>query len=178
VLTRLQLPATVFLVSRTLSDTGHPVDWIHTPPPWETTTLSVDQVLEMQESGIAFESHSSTHTDLDRLSHAECLTDLRESRDHLETVLGRPVRLLAYPRGRHAPHVRDAARRAGYTHAFALPEGPEPHGPYSLPRVGIYRGNDVGNLRVKLAPGYLALRTGRAFDGVRRTRRALTGKRR
>ena len=93
-------------------------------------------------------------------------------------MLGRPVRLLAYPRGRHAPHVRDAARKAGYTHAFALPEGPEPAGPYSLPRVGIYRDNGVRDLRLKVTPGYLALRTGRPYQTVRRARRAVVGGRR
>jgi peptidoglycan/xylan/chitin deacetylase (PgdA/CDA1 family) len=127
---------------------------------------------------VAFESHSSTHADLTRLSYAECLADLRESREHLESVLGRPVRLLAYPRGRHAPHVRDAAREAGYTHAFALPEGPEPAGPYALPRVGIYRDNGVRDLRLKVTPAYLALRTGRPYHTVRRARRALVGGRR
>lgn len=177
-LARLRLPATVFVVTRTLSKAGQEVDWIDTPPPWETRTLTVDQVLEMQQDGVAFESHSSTHADLTRLSHAECLADLRESREQLETVLGRPVRLLAYPRGRHSPHVRDAARKAGYTHAFALPEGPEAVGPYSLPRVGVYRGNDVRNLRVKVTPGYLAVRTGRTLQGVRRAKRAVAGLRR
>ena len=178
VLTRLRLPATVFVVARTLTEAGKVVDWIDTPPPYETTTLSVDQVLAMQEAGVAFESHSSVHADLTRLSHAECLADLRDSREHLEAVLGRPVRLLAYPRGRHAPHVRDAARRAGYTHAFALPEGPEPVGPFALPRVGLYRANGVRHLRVKVAPGYLAARTGRPYAAARRASSTLAGVRR
>jgi peptidoglycan/xylan/chitin deacetylase (PgdA/CDA1 family) len=172
-----RLPATVFLVAQTLTDRGRPVDWIDTPPPFETRTLSVDQVLEMQDAGIAFESHSWSHADLTQLSHAECLADLRESRELLESVLGRPVRLLAYPRGRHAPHVRDAAAKAGYTHAFALPVGPEPVGRYALPRVGVYRGNGVPALRVKTARLYLPLRTGRAYQAARRLADTATGAR-
>jgi peptidoglycan/xylan/chitin deacetylase (PgdA/CDA1 family) len=174
-LARLRLPATVFLVARTLTDDGQEVDWIDTPPPYETRTLTVDQVLEMQQDGVAFESHSSTHADLTRLTHAECVADLRDSREQLETVLGRPVRMLAYPKGRHTAHVRDAAKRAGYSHAFALPEGREPVGPYSLPRVGLYRGNGTRGLRVKTTPGYLAVRTGRTFRVATRVRRALAG---
>ena len=177
-LARLRLPATVFLVAQTLTEAGREVDWIRTPAPYETRTLTVDQVLEMQQDGVTFESHSWRHADLPELSHAECLTDLRDSRELLETTLGRPVRLLAYPRGLHAPHVRDAAKKAGYTHAFALPEGPEPRGPYSLPRVGIYRGNGLRDLRLKVTPGYLEVRTGRGFQAVRRAARALTGGRR
>ena len=67
--------ATVFLVARTLSEAGKEVDWIDTPPPYETRTLTIDQVLEMQQDGVTFESHSATHADLTRLSHAECLAD-------------------------------------------------------------------------------------------------------
>lgn len=178
VLARHGLPATVFLVAQTLAEGGHDVDWIDTPPPYETRTLTADQVAEMQQQGVGFASHSSTHADLTRLSYAECLADLRDSRDLLESVLGRPVRLLAYPRGRHAPHVRAAAEKAGYSHAFALPEGPEPVGSFSLPRVGIYRGNGVRGLRVKAADPYLRVRTGRAFGVARRLTGAAAGVRR
>lgn len=178
VLARHRLRATVFLVAQTLTGSGQAVDWIDTPPPHESETLTVDQVLEMQQDGVDFESHSNTHADLTRLSYAECLADLRESRDVLESVLQRPVRLLAYPRGRHAPHVRAAAQAAGYSHAFALPEGPETRGSHALPRVGLYRGNGVGVLRVKTASPYLPVRTGPAFQLVRRAKGAVTGLRR
>ena len=58
-LARPSLPATVFLVARTLTEAGQGVDWIDTPPPYESRTLTVDQVLEMQHDGVTFESHSS-----------------------------------------------------------------------------------------------------------------------
>lgn len=178
ILARYRLPATVFLVAQTLTEAGQEVDWIDTSPPYETTTLTVDQVREMQQDGVVFESHSNTHADLTQLTHAECLADLRESRELLESVLRRPVRRLAYPRGRHAPHVRDAAKRAGYSHAFALPEGPEQVGAFSLPRVGIYRGNAVRHLRLKSARYYLALRTGPGFQAARLVRQTMGGDRR
>lgn len=177
ILVRHRLPATVFLVAQTLTSAGQEVDWIDTPPPYESRTLDLDQVREMQQAGVAFASHSWSHTDLTQLSYAECLTDLRDSRELLESVLDRPVRLLAYPRGRHSAHVRAAARDAGYSHAFALPEGPEPVGSHSLPRVGLYRGNDVGTLRIKVARPYLPVRTGRVLRAVRRTVGAVAGAR-
>lgn len=178
VLARLRLPATVFLVAQTLTEEGRDVDWIDTPPPWETRTLTLEQVLEMQQDGVTFESHSYRHTDLTQLTYEECLADLRDSRELLESLLGRRVGMLAYPRGRHAPHVRAAAERAGYSHAFALPEGPEPVGDYSLPRVGLYRGNGVRSMRVKLSRPYLPLRTGAAYQVARGAKRTLTGGRR
>ena len=175
VLARHRLPATVFLVAQTLTEAGQDVDWIDTPPPYETETLTVEQVRAMQDESVSFESHSNTHADLTQLSYAECLADLRDSRELLEDVLGRPVRLLAYPRGRHAPHVRAAAKQAGYSHAFALPEGPESVDDYALPRVGLYRSNGVRGLRVKAAGPYLPLRTGRAFQLARRAGSTVAG---
>lgn len=176
VLTRHQLPATVFLVAQTLTDEGQTVDWVDTPPDRPLTTLSRDQVLEMQDQGVDFQSHSYAHLDLTTLSFDDCVRDLRQSKDLLETLLGRPVPLLAYPRGRHDAGVQAAAARAGYTSAFTLPEGPERPGPYSIPRVGIYRGNSMRNVRIKSSRPYLGLRTGRGYEAVRRVRRTVAGR--
>ena len=174
-LTRHRLPATVFLVAQTLTAGGQPVDWVDTPPDHEMSTLTLDQVLEMQSAGIDFQSHSYAHLDLTRLSFDECVRDLQTSRELLESLLGRPVPLLAYPRGRHNDEVRAAAKKAGYTSAFSLPEGREQPGPYAIPRVGLYRGNDVRNLRVKSARAYLPVRTGAAYQLARQLRNVAKG---
>lgn len=169
VLRRLGLPATVFLVAQTLTPAGQAVDWVDDDPPTEGLhTLTIEQVREMQEAGVDFASHSWSHTDLRELGYDACVRDLRDSRELLETVLGHPVRLLAYPRGLHDDVVRAAAERAGYSYAFTLPEGREPVGRYAVPRVGLYRGNGVAALRVKSTPSYLSLRTAPAYDTARR----------
>jgi peptidoglycan/xylan/chitin deacetylase (PgdA/CDA1 family) len=160
VLRRNQLPWTVFLVAQTLTEQGQQVDWVDTPPPLPRTlsTLTREQVLEMQEFGVDFQSHSFAHLDLPDLGFDECVADLRDSRELLSDLLGRRVTQLAYPRGRHTEQVRRAAAAAGYDHAFALPEQAEPVGPFSVPRVGIYRGNSLRALRIKTARPYLRLR--------------------
>lgn len=163
VLARYRLPATVFLVANTLTGSGQRVDWVDTPPAHELSTLTLGQIREMQASGIRFESHSKAHADLTGLSFEACVRDLAESREVLEDVLGHPVRLLAYPRGRHNAAVRRAARRAGYTNAFTLPERRETAGPFAVPRVGVYRRNSVRVLGVKSGQHYLDLRTGGAY---------------
>ncbi|MBA2561060.1 MAG: polysaccharide deacetylase family protein, partial [Propionibacteriales bacterium] len=172
VITRYRLPATVFLVAQTLTKAGKPVDWVDTPPDHELTTLDEEQVLEMQSAGVSFQSHSYAHADLTQLSFDDCVRDLRDSRELLESVLGQSVQMLAYPKSRHHEGVRAAASRAGYTHAFSLPEARERHGSYSIPRVGIYHGNSVTNLSVKSARPYLPVRTGRGYENVQRLRRA------
>ena len=163
-----RLPATVFVVARTLAPEGLPVAWVDTPPSVPLRTLNLEQILEMQETGVDFASHSSVHHDLTALSEEECERDLRDSRELLEDLLNRPVRFLAYPRGRSDERVRHSARRAGYQNAFTLPETREPRGPYAIPRVGIYRGNGTRELRIKSNPFYLPVRTSPVFPMVRR----------
>lgn len=171
VLAELGLPATVFLVAETLTPGGRRVDWVDTPPAHELETLDRDEVRDLQAAGVDFASHSWCHADLTRLGYAECVRDLRDSRELLEDLLGHRVTLLAYPRGRHDATVRAAAERAGYTHAFTLPERREPVGRYAVPRVGLYQGNGVGTLRVKVSRPYLDARTGAAYEVAHRVRR-------
>lgn len=175
VLTRTGLPATVFLVAQTLTPEGRPVDWVDDPPAAPLRTLTPDQILQMQAAGVTFESHSYSHLDLTRLSFEECVRDLRDSRELLESMLDRPVRMLAYPRGRHNAMVRAAAERAGYTAAFTLPESQEQPGQFAVPRVGVYYDNGVRALRVKTAPTYLDARTSRIYGAARRTAARVSG---
>lgn len=172
VLTRERLPSSMFLVAQTLTPAGQAVDWVDGPVSEPLRTLTVDQVLEMQDAGVDFQSHSWAHHDLTRLSEEECVRDLEDSREMLSELLGRPVTVLAYPRGRHSPHVRRAAERAGYSHALALPEAPEEPGRYAVPRVGIYRGNGRVTVGIKATRPYLRLRTSAgaraAGQGVKR----------
>jgi peptidoglycan/xylan/chitin deacetylase (PgdA/CDA1 family) len=169
VLARHRMPATVFLVAQTLTPAGQPVDWVDTPGTEPLTTLSRDQVLEMQDAGVDFQSHSYAHRDLTRLGFDECVTDLRDSREFLSELLGRPVTLLAYPRGRHDERVRQAAERAGYTHAFTLPEQAEQPGQYAIPRVGIYRGNGTRTVQIKASRPYLAVCTDSRYRYIEQT---------
>lgn len=172
-LRRYALPATVFLVAQTLTDEGLSAHWVRTPPPWPLTTLTRDQVLELRDEGVDLQSHSWAHLDLPGLGHDACVDDLRRSRELLEDLLGRRVTHLAYPRGLHDPEVRRAAERAGYSHAFSLPESGESPGPYAVPRVGINRGNGTATLAVKSARPYLPVRHGPVGAAARRASRLL-----
>ena len=166
ILRRHSIPATVFLVAATLSE-GKQVDWVDDAPRIPPTTLTRDQILEMQDAGITFGSHSYSHADLTRLGQRECVDDLTTSRTFLEELLGRPVDLLAYPRGRNNEVVRRASARAGYRYAFSLPEAPEPVTPYSIPRAGVFPDNGIRTLRAKTARWYLPVRKSKAFPVAR-----------
>jgi peptidoglycan/xylan/chitin deacetylase (PgdA/CDA1 family) len=160
------LPATFFLVAATLVDERREVDWVDKPPPWPLRTLTRDQVLEMRALGFSFGSHTYSHPNLTALTDEECGFELSMSREVLEDLLHVPITTLAYPRGLHDDRVRGLARRAGYRHAFALPGGPEPFGPLSIPRVGIYRGNRMLAAHVKMASWYPAVRRSFIYRAV------------
>jgi peptidoglycan/xylan/chitin deacetylase (PgdA/CDA1 family) len=164
------LPAIVFLVAETLTPGGRPLDWTSTRPE-QARTLSRDEILVMQEAGMTFGSHSYSHRDLTTLSGQQCERDLRASRDLLEDVVGRPVRFLAYPFGHHDAKVRAAAERAGFSHAFGLPEGREPTGRFAVPRVVVVPGNGITSLRLKTSSWYLRGRANPVFPTLRRVAR-------
>lgn len=167
VLAKRGLPAVVFLVARSLGSGNGDVDWVDDPPPFSLRALALEQVLEMQERGVTFGSHSLAHRDLTSLGEDECERDLRDSRDLLEDALGRPVTLLAYPRGRHSATVRSAAGKAGFTHAFAMSKPGQPITPLSIPRVGIYSTDAALTLNGKTSWSYVRLRRSSAFPALR-----------
>ncbi|MGH2795704.1 MAG: polysaccharide deacetylase family protein [Actinomycetota bacterium] len=167
VLGRHRFPATVFIVAATLEGGRAPVDWVIGEQPPHPQTLTLAQVLEMQEAGIAFGSHSSNHRDLTKLSEAECESELRSSKQALTDLLGRPCRFLAYPSGFHDERVRRIAERVGYEAAFTLPERREATGRFAIPRVGVYPGNGPMTMRVKDTRWYLNARTSRLYPLLR-----------
>lgn len=166
VLRRSGLTGTVFVVAATL-DRGHLVDWVDDPPDFRLETLTRSQIETMSDEGIHIGSHSLFHKDLTTLDYDECLQDLATSKAILEEVVHVPVPYLAYPRGRWNDVVARAAKAAGYQAAFSLPTGPEPVGPFSLPRVGIYRDNGPWQFKVKNLRAYQAARTSRIYKAVR-----------
>jgi peptidoglycan/xylan/chitin deacetylase (PgdA/CDA1 family) len=172
ILRRHSLPATVFVVGRMLEDDPAPVDWTATTPRAGLSTLTRDRIREMQRFGITFGAHGHTHRDLTTLSVSECQRDLTACRERLEETIGGRVTLLAYPFGRHNERVRDAARRAGYAHAFGTSWGQEPLGPYGIPRVGVYAGDRGAALRFKTSQLYLPVRRSSAVSFLRRILRS------
>jgi len=175
ILARHQLPATVFLVAETLTPEGRAVDWVDEPSARPLTTLTLEQVREMQAAGVDFQSHSYSHLDLTTLSYEECRADLRRSRELLSDLLHDDVAMLAYPRGRHDETVRRAAADAGYRQAFSLPEAPEGPTSLAIPRVGVWHRNGPFALRVKAARPYLPLRQGKAASAAARLTRTMAG---
>jgi peptidoglycan/xylan/chitin deacetylase (PgdA/CDA1 family) len=117
--------------------------------PEELATMSWDDLRGLAERGVEVGSHTSTHPRLSQLEDAELARELQESKQRLEDELGRPCNFIAYPYGDEDERVRAATRAAGYLGAFSLPGRQRRVTVYSLPRVGIYRGDNVRRAAMK-----------------------------
>ena len=83
-------------------------------------------------------SHTVSHPTLTLCSDADLLQELCESKRFLEETTGRPVDLLAYPRGEYDRRVVEAAAASGYKTAFALDSRHLGIPRFEVPRVGLY----------------------------------------
>ncbi len=152
-LERLRVPATVFAAT-SFADGGRPLAVpellneiaAHSD---RLATMDWDELRDLVARGFEIGSHTVSHPHLPRLSDAELDAELLDSRLRCEDELGAPCRYLAYPYGEHDERVRAAARRAGYTAAFALHEPGPQDDPFALPRVDLYRGDSRLTATVK-----------------------------
>src|SRR5262249_3349460 len=83
-------------------------------PPTQFSSLTWDQVRELDANGIEIGSHTVTHPILTKTNPEKLRYELVESRVRLETELGHKVELLGYPNGDHNTSVQEEAARAGY----------------------------------------------------------------
>ncbi|MCB5944730.1 polysaccharide deacetylase family protein [Acidocella sp. KAb 2-4] len=110
--------------------------------------LTWPQLAEMVNSGLVdVQAHTYWHPDFRKEKAARSPADYRafvdmqlvKSKTVLEQRLGISVTMLAWPYGIHDPMLEDAARRAGYTAAFAFAGGQAQPGddPLAIPRIPV-----------------------------------------
>lgn len=129
VLRALGLPATFFVVSDFIeTDT---VPWWDAecvpPPPWMTWK----QVRSLHDDGFEIGAHTRTHANLGQTNGARAEWEIAGSRQEIETHLGAPVRLFAYPYGRAENMTesnRELVRGAGFRCCASCYGGTNPRG--------------------------------------------------
>ncbi len=115
------------------------------------------EIDEMLGQGAEVGSHTITHPHLCDLDDETLAGELAESRVAIEQRIG-TCETLAYPFGEWDERVARAARAAGYSFAFSLPQGPQARcGALCIPRLNVDRRDRPARLRFKLSP------TGRRF---------------
>jgi peptidoglycan/xylan/chitin deacetylase (PgdA/CDA1 family) len=87
--------------------------------------LSADDVRLLHAKGFSIGAHTVNHPILAMCSEAEALNEISQSRETLQSIIGEPVELFAYPNGKpgidispsHVQFARDAGFRAAVTTA-------------------------------------------------------------
>ncbi|WP_291643702.1 polysaccharide deacetylase family protein [Clostridium sp.] len=80
--------------------------------------MNVEQLKEMEASGMDIQSHTVHHDHLAKLSYQKQLETLKESKDFLEKALNKKIKYFAYPYGEYSKESLKAVKEAGYTMAF------------------------------------------------------------
>jgi len=151
-LRQLDVPVQVFVCTG-FARTGGPltIPELVGDEPGELATMTWEELRSHAAQGIAIGSHTVSHLHLPTLSDVELARELSDSKDEIESELGRPCTDLAYPYGEHDGRVRAAARAAGYERAFALWDGSR-RDRYVLPRLDLYRRHSPGRALLMTTP--------------------------
>lgn len=89
----------------------------------EKDYLTLNQLKELEQNGIAIESHTVAHEQLDKIPYEKQLDTLTKSKKYLEQTLGKEIKYIGYPFGRWNSNTIMAAKEAGYTMAFTTDSG-------------------------------------------------------
>jgi peptidoglycan/xylan/chitin deacetylase (PgdA/CDA1 family) len=86
--------------------------------------MTWEHVREVATQGFTIGSHTYGHPNLARLGRTEALADIERGKEVIESQLGTPVRVFAYPFGRPGLHFTDETvelvRRSGHDFATAV----------------------------------------------------------
>lgn len=107
-LKELNLKATIFCITNALDGKYY---------------LSEDTIKEMSDYGIDIQSHTVNHPNLDKLSYADQLAEMINSKKTLEKIINKEVYAIAYPFGDFNDDTIKAAKEAGYTLGFTTNRG-------------------------------------------------------
>ena len=97
--------------------------FVYTRPIDHAPYMSWAQLQEMSAAGMDIQAHTLTHPHLRELAPDEAMKEISESKQILETRLGKPGIALAYPFGEYNASIIDMLKRAGYASAVTLAAG-------------------------------------------------------
>jgi len=122
VLEELNWPFTVFLVSDLI---GTHDEWTRLSNPSGNIfpLLNVEEIKNMQQHSVCFQSHTRTHPSLPALDDNHLADQLSGSRESLTKLLGHEVEYIAYPFGHVDERVKAATQAAGYRAGFSTQPG-------------------------------------------------------
>jgi peptidoglycan/xylan/chitin deacetylase (PgdA/CDA1 family) len=120
--------------------------------------MDADQLRRWHKAGMGVGAHTLHHPHLTQVGSATAQRELVECKRILETWLGTPITLLAYPYGESDASIDRLAREAGYQAAFATDRASAEHSRnlYRLRRPVIFPRNTVWEVLLKAQRWYPA----------------------
>lgn len=85
--------------------------------------LSLDQMFEMKEQGMSFQSHTSTHPDLSASDDNTQKTEMSDAKSYLDSNLSQDTMTIAYPAGRYSDTTLQLAGELNYKLGITTNEG-------------------------------------------------------
>lgn len=142
VLTEMGFTATNYFVARQL---GGGNVWDYDKEIAHSDLMSAEEMRDWARQGMEVGSHTLDHPYLPKLTDAEALAQIQQSRTELEQVLGQAVTAFCYPYGGEDARLRTMVRSVGYTNATTTAGGlarPDDDA-YGLPRVTVARSTHI-----------------------------------
>ena len=135
ILKKYNLTATAFVASGII--TGEKIDDFYSTK----DMMSAENLLELSANGWEIASHSVHHLDLTLLSESDLLSELENSKNDLENLIGKPVKSLSFPYGKWNEKVIETAKTIGYE-KFAI---------YGLNSIAILPFDDRNDMKSKIS---------------------------
>lgn len=119
-----------------------------------SANLSLDQMLEMKEQGISFQSHTSTHPDLSASDDNTQKTEMSDAKSYLDSNLSQDTMTIAYPAGRYSDTTLQLAGELNYKLGITTNEGvaDKNDGFLSLDRIRILPETTADSLMASINP--------------------------
>lgn len=117
-----------------------------------TLYMESSQLKTMSENGIDIESHTVNHDKLDKISYADQLKTLQDSKNTIEGICNKAVRFIAYPYGYFNKDTVKASQNAGYIMAFTTSGkwANTDNGVYAVNRIYIFPQYDLNNFKDRI----------------------------
>ena len=125
-------------------------------PEKKFTLMNQDELLEMQNYGIEFGGHTSSHPKLAELKLECAKIEISNSKDNIEKIIGKELLSFAYPYGSLNESVKKLPQESKYRFAVATDSGSVVFSDdlFEIRRIGIFPTNNIFNFKRKVSGRY------------------------
>lgn len=117
-LVKRKIPVVLFVSSQCLGERPRFTDNYNTKE--KEMVMGSEELLSLPHGLVTIGSHCQTHPHLTLIDKDMAKKEITDSRSDLETLLNRPINLLAFPYGEYDQQILNWSREAGYQWVFAV----------------------------------------------------------